>query len=74
MVTDMITKGELDRAEAAAATPMARLGQADEIAASVLWLCSPAPASLSASPFPSTAATPPNSLKHPRPRADHKGV
>ena len=41
MVTDMITKGELNRTEAAAATPIARLGQAEEIAASVLWLCSP---------------------------------
>ena len=41
MVTDMITKGELNRTKAAAATPIARLGQAEEIAASVLWLCSP---------------------------------
>jgi NAD(P)-dependent dehydrogenase (short-subunit alcohol dehydrogenase family) len=41
MVADMITKGELDPAQACAATPIARFGQGEEIAASVLWFCGP---------------------------------
>jgi NAD(P)-dependent dehydrogenase (short-subunit alcohol dehydrogenase family) len=41
MVTDMIAKGELDRSQAEGDQPIGRLGRADEIAAAVLWLCSP---------------------------------
>jgi len=41
MVTEMITKGELGMDEAIVNQPIARLGQASEMAAAVLWLCSP---------------------------------
>jgi NAD(P)-dependent dehydrogenase (short-subunit alcohol dehydrogenase family) len=41
MVTRMFDSGDLDRTQAEANQPIGRLGTAEEMAAAVLWLCSP---------------------------------
>ncbi|MDI9915354.1 glucose 1-dehydrogenase [Rhodococcus sp. IEGM 1379] len=52
MVERMISGGELDRTQALAAIPMARLGRGEEIAAAVLWLSSSAASYVTAVALP----------------------
>ena len=72
MVADMAAKGELDRTEAAAATPIGRLGRARRSPHPSSGSAAPAPASSSASPSPSTAATPPSDRRQQRGPLDRR--
>jgi NAD(P)-dependent dehydrogenase (short-subunit alcohol dehydrogenase family) len=59
MVDQMIAPGNLDHDASVAASAIPRLGRPDEIAAAVLWLCSPGASYITGSGFPLTVATPP---------------
>ena len=67
MVADMLAQGELNMDEAIANQPIARLGQASEIAAAVLWLCSPGASFVIGVALPIDGGYTP--LAEPRPRS-----
>ncbi|MEZ4610468.1 MAG: SDR family oxidoreductase [Caldilineaceae bacterium] len=60
MVTHMLEQGWITMDDMVGNSPIRRIGRPEEIAAAVLWLCSPARASSSATPSRLTAASMPN--------------
>jgi NAD(P)-dependent dehydrogenase (short-subunit alcohol dehydrogenase family) len=74
MVTQMMESGDLDRDEAAANQPIGRLRTAEEMAAAVLWLCSPGASFVVGVALPVDGGYTARYLTHPRRRTARGAV